>query len=84
MLQGTGAVSTESMDLTIKVSNLDHTAFIKNFYWSGGGAESNTRAMRLHGVGQWAGGVTAINQIKIFPASGTFSATLRAYGLANS
>ena len=84
LLQSPGAESDESMDMTITVSNLDNTAFHKNFYWHGGGVESSGRSMILGGMGHWAGGVTAINQIKIFPASGTFSAAIRAYGLANS
>jgi len=83
VLHLTGSNADESAEFTIKTGNLVDTAFHKIFYWHG--ATMNATAYNFcTGVGGWAGGVTAIDQIRFLPASGTFSGVIRAYGLIDS
>ena len=79
-----GNAADESIFFDIQLSQPDNTAFHKIFRFRGGGLNSNGQSTLWDGVGSWTGGTTAIDQVRFTVQSGTFSGTIRAWGVKDS
>jgi len=79
-----GNAANESAYYQIWMSQPDHTAHHKLFWWTGCGVSSSNEHKSMEGVGAWLGGVGAINRVRFSQQGGNITCVFRAWGLKDS